>query len=251
MTALYAEWTKLRTVPGTLWLLLGTIVLTTGVSAFAAATMKCLPGECTLDPTKTSLTGIILGQTVVAILAVLAIGGEYSTGMIRTSLTATPRRRAVLAAKATVVAAVTLVAGALAVLASLLAGRMILSSRGTAAMSLADGAVVRAALGSVLYLGLIALLSLGIATTVRDSATGIGIVLALLYLFPLVSLAVSDLHWRRHLDQIAPMSAGLAVQTTTDLSTLPIGPWAGLGVLAAWAAGALLLGGLVLRLRDA
>ncbi|HEY2673942.1 MAG TPA: ABC transporter permease, partial [Rugosimonospora sp.] len=145
----------------------------------------------------------------------------------------------------------TLAAGVLAVLASLLAGRMILSSRGTAAMSLADGAVVRAALGSVLYLGLIALLSLGIATSVRDSATGIGIVLALLYLFPLVSLAVSDLHWRRHLDQIAPMSAGLAVQTTTDLSTLPIGPWAGLGVLAAWAAGALLLGGLVLRLRDA
>ncbi|HEY2671300.1 MAG TPA: ABC transporter permease, partial [Rugosimonospora sp.] len=152
MTALYAEWTKLRTVPGTLWLVLSTIVLTTGVSAFAAATMKCLPGECTLDPTKTSLTGIILGQAIVAILAVLAIGGEYSTGMIRTSLTATPRRRAVLAAKATVVAAITLAAGVLAVLASLLAGRMILSSRGTAAMSLADGAVVRAALGSVLYL---------------------------------------------------------------------------------------------------
>jgi ABC-2 type transport system permease protein len=251
MTALYAEWTKLRTVPGTLWLFLSTIVLTTGVGAFAAATMKCLPGECTLDPTKTSLTGIILGQTIVAILAVLAIGGEYSTGMIRTSLTATPGRTTMLAAKAIVVAAVTLAAGVPATLASLLAGRMILPSRGNAAMSFADGAVVRAALGSVLYLGLIALLSLGIATSVRDSATGIGIVLALLYLFPLVSLAISDPHWRRHLGQIAPMSAGLAIQTTTKLSTLPVGPWAGLGVLAAWAAGALLLGGLMLRLRDA
>jgi ABC-2 type transport system permease protein len=251
MTALYAEWTKLRTVPGTLWLFLGTIVSTTGVGAFAAATMKCLPGECILDPARTSLTGVILGQTIVAILAVLTIGGEYSTGMIRTSLTANPRRTTVLAAKATVVAAVTLAAGALAVLASLLAARMILPGRGIAAMSLTDGTVVRAALGSVLYLGLIALLSLGIATGVRDSATGIGVVLALLYLFPLVSLAVSDLDWRRHLGQIAPMSAGLAVQTTTDLRNLPIGPWAGLGVLAAWAAGALLLGGLSLHLRDA
>ncbi|HEX4704288.1 MAG TPA: ABC transporter permease, partial [Pseudonocardiaceae bacterium] len=61
---------------------------------------------------------------------------------------------------------------------------------------------------------------------------------------------VADPNWQRHLEQIAPMSAGLAVQATIGLSGQPIGPWAGLGVLAAWAAGALLLGGLVLRLRD-
>jgi ABC-2 type transport system permease protein len=62
----------------------------------------------------------------------------------------------------------------------------------------------------------------------------------------------SDPHWRRHLEQIAPMTAGLAVQTTKDLGSLPIGPGAaGLGVLGAWTGGALLLGGLVLRLRDA
>jgi ABC-2 type transport system permease protein len=246
MTALHAEWTKLRTSPGTLWLVLGIIVLTAGVSAFAAATMKCPPEECTLDPAKTSLTGVVLGQAVVAILAVLTIGGEYSTGMIRTTLTAIPRRTTVLAAKATVVAAVTLAAGVVAVLASLLAGRMLLPD-----VLLVDAAVVRAALGSALYLGLIALLSLGIATGVRDSATGIGVVLALLYLFPIVALAISDADWRRHLEQIAPMSAGLAVQATTDLSALPIGPLPGLAVLAAWAAGALLFGGFALRIRDA
>ena len=111
--------------------------------------------------------------------------------------------------------------------------------------------MLRAAAGSVLYLGLIALLALGTAAVVRDSAVAIGIVLGLLYIFPIVANVVSDAHWQRHLEQAGPMSAGLAIQTTTGLSGLPISPWAGLGVLAAWAAGALLVGGLAFRWRDA
>ena len=85
----------------------------------------------------------------------------------------------------------------------------------------------------------------------RDSAAAIGIVLGLLYLFPIIAAVVTDPHWQRHLQQIGPMSAGLEIQATTGLRSLPIGPWAGLGVLAAWAAAALLAGGLLLRLRDA
>ncbi len=251
LNAVHAEWTKLRTAPGTLWLILGTIVTTTGIGAFAAATMACMTRECTLDPTKTSLTGVILGQTIIAILAVLAIGGEYSTGMIRVSLTASPRRTTLLAAKASVVAGMALGAATIAAPMSLIAGRWILSGRGFAVASLTAGSSVRATVGSILYIGLIALLSLGIATAVRDTATSIGVVLALLYLLPIVSQAVSDPHWRRHLDQIAPMSAGLAVQSTTGLPDLPIGPWAGLGVLAAWSSGALLFGWVMLRFRDA
>jgi len=111
--------------------------------------------------------------------------------------------------------------------------------------------VLRAAAGSVLYLALIALLSLGAATAVRDSAVAIGIVLGLLYLFPIVAGVVSNKYVERHLHQIAPMTAGLDIQATTGLRSLPLSPWAGLGVLAAWAAGALLIGGLLLRLRDA
>ena len=103
----------------------------------------------------------------------------------------------------------------------------------------------------MLYLALIALLSLGVATAVRDSAVAIGIVLGLLYLFPILAALVTDPSLKRHLQQIAPMTAGLAIQATTDLRRLPIGPWAGLGVLAAWAAAALLAGGLLLRRRDA
>jgi ABC-2 type transport system permease protein len=78
----------------------------------------------------------------------------------------------------------------------------------------------------------------------------IGAVLGLLYLFPVLGLAVTSPGWHRHLQQIAPMTAGLEIQASTGLNTLPISPWGGLGVRAAWAAAALLAGGLVLRLRD-
>jgi ABC-2 type transport system permease protein len=255
--ALHAEWTKLRTVAGTGWLLLACIALTVALSAMAAAAVTCRSAGCGQDPAKVSLIGIQFGQAVVAVLAVLAISGEYGTGMIRVTLAAMPRRTTVLAAKATVLSGLVLAAGVVAVLASVLAGRLLLPGNGfTAAhgyppLSLADGPVLRAATGSVLYLALIAVLSLGVATALRDSATSVGVVFGLLYLFPIIAAVVTSPNWYRHLQQIGPMTAGLSIQDTIDLASRPLGPWAGLGVLAAWAAAALLAGGLRLWLRDA
>ena len=254
---LHAEWTKLRTVASTGWLLLGAAVLTVAVSTAADAAATCPSGGCQADPAKLSLTGVQVGQAIVAVIAVLAISNEYSTGMIRVTLTAMPRRLTVLAAKAALVAGLVLAAGAVAVLASVLAGRLILPGHGfTPAhgyppLSLGDGPALRAACGSVLYLALIALLSLGIATAVRESAVAIGLVLGLLYVFPVVTSVVGNQHWQRHLEQIGPMTAGLYIQATVNLSGLPLTPWEGLGVLALWAAGALIVGALVLRFRDA
>jgi ABC-2 type transport system permease protein len=254
---LHAEWTKARTVSGTIWLLLGVVALTVALGALVTASTKCASVSCGQDPAKVSLTGIYLGQAVVAVLAVLAITDEYSTGMIRVTLAATPRRVTVLTAKAAILSGMVLAAGVVAVLPSVLMGRLLLPGNGFTAghgypsLSLADGSMLRATVGSVLYLGLIALLSLGMATAVRDSASAIGIVLALLFLFPIIAHFVSDTTWQRHLEQIGPMTAGMAIQDTVGLASQPIGPWPGLGVLAAWAAGALLLGGLVLRFRDA
>ena len=254
---LHAEWTKLRTLASTFWLLLATAVLTVTVSAAAAAAVRCPSGGCGYDPAKISLTGMYLGQAVVAVLAVLAVSGEYGTGMIRVTLTATPRRLTVLAAKAAVLTGLVLVTGAIAVLGSLLAGALILPGHGIGpahgypALSLGDGPVLRAAFGAVLYLVLIALLSLGAATALREAATSVGTVLGLLYLFPIIAFAAGNSTVSRHLQQVGPMTAGLAIEATTGLKTLPISPWAGLGVLAAWAVGALLLGGLLLRARDA
>ena len=159
--ALHAEWTKLRTLAGTGWLLLGTVAATAGVSVFAVESTSCRSGVgCPGDPAKLSLTGVQFGQAVVAILAVLAVSGEYSTGMIRVTLAAVPRRTAVLAAKAAVVTGPALAAGAVAVLGCVLAGRLVLpghgltQARGYELVWLGHGPVLRAAAGSVLYWGL-------------------------------------------------------------------------------------------------
>ena len=253
--ALRAEWTKLRTLPGTGWLFIGVVVSTVAVSAaVAAATHQ--PSGGGEDPTKLALAGVYLGQAVVALLAVLAISEEYGTGMIRTTLTVMPCRLVVLAAKAVNVAGLTLIAGVLAVVSCLLAGRLMLPAAGLdpahgySLVSISHGSTLRAAIGSVVYLVLIALVGLGVATAIRDTAVSIGAVLGLLYLPPILAQAVSD-PLRRHLQQIAPMTAGLAIQATTNLRSLPIAPWAGLGVLGAWAVASLIVGGLLIRLRDA
>ena len=260
--ALHAEWTKLRTLAGTWWLLLAAAVLTVAVSAAAAAAFSCPPGACGpqqtgADPAKISLIGVDLGQVVIALLAALAIGGEYGSGMIRVTLTAMPRRLTAFTAKALVTAAGALTASLLAVGGSALAGWLILPGKGLSAangylpLSLGNASDLRAACGCVLYLTLIALLAFGVTAAVRDSAAGIGVVLGVLLLFPIMSAVIPDQPLARHLEQLSPMTAGLYVQATVGVQSLPLTPWQGLGVTAAWAAGALILGAAVLRLRDA
>jgi hypothetical protein len=125
--ALHAEWTKIRTVASPRWLLLGTIAVTVALSAGVTSVMTCGAAGCGGgDTAKLSLTGVELGQALVAILAAGVISGEYSSGMIRTTLTAMPHRATVLAAKAVTLTGVVAAAGTVAVLGSLLAGRLIL-----------------------------------------------------------------------------------------------------------------------------
>ena len=152
--ALHAEWTKQRTVAATYWLLLGVVALTVALSAVVALAVTYSSTGSGQDITKLSLAGVYIGQAIVAILAVLTITGEYSSGMIRVTLTATPHRPTVLAAKAAILSALVLAAGTIAVLASVLAGRLILPGTGfTAAhgyplLSLTHGPTLRAAAGS-------------------------------------------------------------------------------------------------------
>jgi ABC-2 type transport system permease protein len=253
--ALRAEWTKFRTVAGPAWLLAGAVAATFAVAVPVISAAQCQSAACGADPAKVSFTGIYLSQAMVAVAGVLAIGDEYSSGMIKLSLTAVPHRLTWLFAKAMVLTGAVLVAAALAVAGCALAGRLILPSHGFTPAhgyaSLTAGADIRAAAGTVLYLTLIALLSLGVTTAVRDSAVAIGLVLGLLYLFPIASALVSDATLARRLQQIGPLPAGLDVQTTIGVKSLPLAPWQGLGVVALWAVGALLLGALALKFRDA
>jgi ABC-2 type transport system permease protein len=252
--ALRAEWAKTLSDPGTPWLLAALVALSVAVSAVSVATSRCQAAGCGQDPARISLTGVYLGQVPAALIGVLAIGGEYGTGMIRVTLAAIPRRGQLLAAKAIVLAGLVLAAAALAVGATALAGRLILPGHGFTpanGFDLAGAAMWRACLCAVLYLTLIALLGLGAAAAVRDSAAAIGVTLGILCLFPVAAGLVTDPAIRRHLEQIGPLSAGTDSLATAGLPGLPLTPWHGLGVVTLWAAGALILGGAVLRLRDA
>ncbi|WP_203664148.1 ABC transporter permease [Actinocatenispora rupis] len=255
--ALHAEWTKLRTLPGTGWLLLGTVAVTVAVGAAAAATVSCHTTTCGYDTPKLALSGVLAGQALAALLAVTAVTTEYGTGLATVTYAALPRRTGVLAARATVVAAVTAVAGTLGVAGSLLVARILLPRNGFTPvhgyppLSLADGPTLRAATGTVLYLVLVALFALGVATAVRDTAAGVGLVAGVLYVLQIAPYVVGDPGWQRALWRLSPTNAGLTVQATRHLSHYPLGPWAGLGVLAAWSAAALLAGGLLLKYRDA
>jgi ABC-2 type transport system permease protein len=254
--AIHAEWTKLRTVPSTGWILFAAVALIVGASATATAIVKC-PGSCDTDTTKLSLTGIMLGQAAVAALAVVVVTAEYGTGMIRVSLAAVPRRSVLLAAKAVVVTAVVLAAGTVSVLGSVLAGRLLLpgngfdAANGFSALSVLHGPTLRAAVGSVLYLVLIGLFALGLSAALRDSGLATAVVLGVLYVIPLVTNVMLSSVWQHRLDRWSPVNAGLAIQATRNIATLPIGPWPGLGVLALWTAAALAGGWVMLRLRDA
>jgi ABC-2 type transport system permease protein len=260
--ALLAEWTKLRTVPSTGWTLLAAVVMTTAVGALVTWDLtppNCERSDpsCDFDLAKLSLSGVYIGQAAVVVLAVLAVTAEYEAGMIRTTLAACPRRLTVLGAKVAVLASVVLLVSVVSVLGSLVAGREVLARGGfTAAegyrpLSLGDGPTLRAYGGTVLYLGLVAIVALGLGFVVRHTGGTVTLVLGLLYLAPIITIAVSDPRWREWIEQVSPMTAGLSIQATLRLDALPISPWRGLGVVALYAAASTAAAAVALRFRDA
>jgi ABC-2 type transport system permease protein len=252
--AVRAEWTKLHTVTSTAGLAGAAVA---GMVALGALVITSVDVEdcrslevCVEDTTRLSLTGVHVGQLLVAVVAVLAVSNEYTSGMVRTTLSAVPGRMRVFTAKTVVVTGLVLCVGVIAVLGCLLAGRMILPGNGFATPSLQDEPTLRALIGTVLYLGLIALLSLGVALLLRDTTVALTTVAGLLYLVPILAhFAPPDL--AEQMLRYAPMIAGLAVQNTVSLPGSLIGPWAGLGVLAAWAGAALVAGATRFVLTDA
>ncbi|MEV0482770.1 ABC transporter permease [Streptomyces sp. NPDC050508] len=248
MRSLHAEWTKLRTLPSTWWLLAATVALTVAMGAAAVSSLTTrvcpTPTACHEDTVKLALTGVQLSQAICLVLGALSMGAEYATGTIRTTLTAMPGRWRVLASKAAALSLLTAVAGALAVLPTLALARLILPTP-------TDGATLRAAAGSVLILVLVTLLGLSLATLLRDTGGAITLGLGLLYVVPVLSHLFNSPTWQHRLQRWAPMPAGLSIQATTNLDRLAIAPWPGLGVLAAYAVGLLGVGGVWFRLRDA
>jgi ABC-2 type transport system permease protein len=163
----------------------------------------------------------------------------------------------VLVSKVAVVSALVAGAAVVGVVGALLIARTVLPGRGFTAATGYPGSTLlhdltqRAAVGTVLYLVLIAVLGLGIGHLVRDTGAGVTVVLTLLLVAPVVAMFVTDTHWQQRIHKYAPMDAGLAIQATRQLATQPIGPWHGLALLAGYALAAMVAGGIAFRVRDA
>jgi len=206
------------------------------------------------DVVRDTLSGILIGFIAMAVLAALYITSEFRRGIIRTTFTATPRRGRVLAAKSIVLAAVAFVTGVAAAVPAFLISQPLLRENGFAPpaypkVSLADGPVVRAVLGTGLVLALLAVLALALGALLRSSAAAITLVIAVV-LVPLIIGPFLTLGGEAWLKRITP-GAGMAIQQTRERWDDAIGPWGGIAVLSGWVAVALIAAVVQLRRRDA
>jgi ABC-2 family transporter protein len=265
--ALRSEWTKLRSVSSTAWLLLTTVLVTIGFGLLVSSAVDtsggapgCVPGRPGCgdeDVVLNSLSGAYLGQIATVALGVLAATSDYATGTNRATFAAIPQRSTVVIAKSAVLAAPVLATGLVASAASFLLGQPILHTNGFVPeqgyplVSLADPPVARAIIGTALYLGVIAVLAFAVGTMFRRAGSAIATVLVILYAPAVVSLMLAE-PLRGWLQTASPMMAGLAVQRTVmRVDSVPIDTWAGLGVAAVWSAIGLVAALWLVRRRDA
>ena len=249
-----AEWTKLRTIRSTWWVLLTVLLGTVGIGALVCGAVAARWGhmsaadKAAFDPTVRSLTGVFLAQLAVGVLGCLTITAEYSSGMIRTTLAAVPRRLRVLVAKGVALVPVTVVFATVACVAAFLVGQAALSSTGVG-VSLADATELRAVLGGGLYLTVLALFGLGLGTAFRRSAAAISSFVGLLLVAPAVIRPLPS-PWGTDIAKFLPSEAGQALLSVRQ-SSGQLAPWTGFGVLCLWAVASLALGAWLLARRDA
>ena len=254
---LLSEWTKIRSVRSTLWSLILLVVLTLGITVLITAITSAQwnkigaasRAQIRLDPTSGILSaGLQFGQLTIIVLGVLVITSEYSTGVIRASLLAVPRRLPMLAAKAVVFTAITLVLGEIVMFASFLIGAAILHSH--VPVSLSSPNVTRAVVGGGLYLAVLGLFALSIGALVRHTAGAItGVIAFVIVLEPLSTLIPGT--WGDHIHDYLPTAAGRLIIQTGHTSGQVLSAWQGFGVFCLWTAVLLAAAGVLLMRRDA
>lgn len=252
---LTSEWTKIRTVSSTTWTLISAFVVTVAMGAALCAVMnsqfdQLAPEErATFDPTFISFSGMILGQLAMVVFGVLVVGTEYSSGMIRTSLAAVPQRATFLLGKILVAGVLALVVGLATSFATFFLGQALLGDHRT---DIGADNVLRAVVGGGLYMGLIAIFSMGVAAMLRSSMLSLGI---LMPFFFLVSQILTAVPGAKTVARYFPDQAGSKImQVVPDAlnsDPAPYGPWTGLLIMVAWVAAAVIGGLLVLKKRDA
>ena len=244
------EWIKLRSLRSTWWTLAVTAAGTVGIGAAVGRNTRDGSG----DLINNALAGVVPGLLLVGALGVLTMTGEYSSGTIRATLAAVPRRYLVLAAKAAVFGAVTLLVGEAASFVAFFADAATLR-HGIVAPTLSEPGVLRAVVATGAGYCLVGLLGLGLGAIIRHSAAAVGVLVAGVYVVAQVVGFVAHraaaympiLIVENSLSTTKPVTCG------TDAASCPhfLSAWAGLGVLCLYAAIALAIGGWLLAKRDA
>jgi hypothetical protein len=255
---LLAEWTKIRTVRSTVWTLIMFVVLTIGLTAGLTALVvgswnrpESRDGQVQIiaDPVGFILgSGLGLGQLTICVLGVLVITTEYSTGVIRASLLAVPRRIPMLIAKLVVFAALVIVLAELVAFGSFLAGSALLHSK--VPVSLSDAGVTRAVVGAGLYLTVLGLFAVGIGALIRHTAGAIATVIGVVLVLPIITNFLPG-SWGDHINSYLPEQAGAMVFQTHQQAGQVLSSWQGFGVFCAWTAVLLGVAGYLLIRRDA
>lgn len=250
MNLLRSEWTKLRSVRSTWIAALSTVAAGVALSVLGASDLLAtaqsgLPEGW--DPTAASLKGFLFAQLVIGMLGALAVTAEYGTGMIGTSLTTTPSRSRLLAAKTTVVAAVALATGLATTLLSFTAVQLLLGA-GLPAAGIGDPGVAGALVAATLYLTLVALIGLAVGTLTRSSTGSLAVLVGVLLLVPAIAPALPGAlgdafarYW--------PITAGQAAYTVVPVDGA-LAPGLGSGLLTVAAVAAVLAAHVALRTRD-
>ena len=254
--AMDSEFAKIRTVRSTFWTVLLTLVLSIGISLLVAVITSVNwstvsdSSKATLDMSQVEL-GVNFGILVVGVLGVMVVSTEYGTGMMRTSLTAFPRRGTLFAAKGTVLALVVLVAGLIITIVSYEAASPFYTKHGID-LSLGEGANVRALLAVPVYLTLIALMAFGLGFLLRSTAGGISSLVGVLFVIPIITNFLPGTAGK-DINKVVPSNAGGAMLITkpSTSSTPPLSPLEGFITLLIWTAVIIIPAFILFRRRDA
>ena len=261
-----SEFTKIRSVRSTYLALLAMIVTCVGVGAlnsagdasrvtgaFNAADRAAALAHARGFNVAGSMIGLLIGQLVIAVLGALVITSEYSTGMIRTSLTTMPRRGTIFAAKAIVFGAIALVAGLVTSFVSFFVGQALLSGV-HASTNLGQPGVLRAVIGGGLFLAVCGLLSFGLGAMLRHTAGAIAASVALLFVLWSLSgfLPSPPSGWfgQADIDKWIPFNAGGAIWEHFSGVNM-FSPWIGFAVFCAYATATIMAGFILFIRRDA
>jgi ABC-2 type transport system permease protein len=247
-----SEWTKLRSVRSTRWALAAAVVFTIGIAALACAIVshhwpQMRPRErADFHPLEANLAGVQLAQLALGVLGVLVMTAEYSTGMIRASFTAVPKRLPVLWAKALVYGLVTLALMVPSALIAFVVGQSILSGRHIN-IAFSHPGVARAVVGAGLYLTVVGLFGLGIGSIVRNTAGGIATFAGVMFVLPPL-MNVLPTSWNNAASPYLPLAAGESIMSITPGNHLS--PWVGFALFCGYAAAALAVAAALLVRRD-